>query len=38
MPDKRRTWLNSPYKLKEKPLLPAGIIGMVEIFTQWGGE
>ncbi|MFN8253975.1 MAG: glycosyl hydrolase [Ferruginibacter sp.] len=38
MPDKRTTWLNSPYKLKDKPLLPAGIIGLVEIFTQWGGE
>ncbi|MBP6023530.1 glycosyl hydrolase [Ferruginibacter sp.] len=38
MPQTRRTWLNSPYKLKDKPLLPAGIIGMVEIFTQWGGE
>ncbi len=38
MPEKRRTWLNSPYKLKDKPLLPAGIIGRVEIFTQWGGE
>ncbi len=38
MPEKRRTWLNSPYKIKDKPLLPAGIIGRVEIFTQWGGE
>lgn len=36
MPEKRTTWLNSPYKLKDKPLLPAGIIGIVEIFTQWG--
>ena len=38
MPEKRTTWLNSPYKLANKPLLPAGIIGPVEIFTQWGGE
>jgi hypothetical protein len=36
LPEKRTTWLNSPYKLKDKPLLPAGIIGPVEIFTQWG--
>ncbi len=32
----RRTWLNSLYKLKDKPLLPSGIIGQVEIFTVWG--
>ena len=38
MPDKRRTWLNSPYKLKDKPLLPAGIIGRVEIFYIMGGR
>ena len=38
MPEKRTTWLNSPYKLSNKPLLPAGIVGPVEIFTQWGGE
>lgn len=36
MPDKKTTWLNSPYKLKDKPLLPAGIIGDVEIHTRWG--
>ncbi len=36
MPEKRTTWLNSPYKLKGKPLLSAGIIGRIEIFTQWG--
>jgi alpha-L-rhamnosidase len=38
MPEKRKTWVNSPYKLKDKPPLPAGIMGSVEIFTQWGGE
>ncbi len=38
IPEKRTTWLNSPYKVKDKPLLPAGIIGPVNIFTQWGGE
>jgi (4-O-methyl)-D-glucuronate---lignin esterase len=32
----RTTWLNSPYKMTGKPLLPAGIIGYVEIFTKWG--
>lgn len=35
-PGERRTWFNSPYKLKDKPLLPAGIIGQVKIFMQWG--
>jgi hypothetical protein len=34
MPEKRQTWLNSPYKLKDKPLLPAGIIGNVKIFLR----
>jgi hypothetical protein len=36
MQEKRTTWLNSPYKMTDKPLLPAGIIGYVEIFTKWG--
>jgi len=36
MPEMRTTWLNSPYKLKDKPLLPAGIIGQVLLFTKWG--
>jgi hypothetical protein len=36
IPEKRTTWLNSPYKVTGKPLLPAGIIGLVEIFTKWG--
>ena len=30
-PEKRMTWFNSPYKLKDKPLLPAGIVGEVKI-------
>ena len=34
MPERRATWLNSPYKLKEKPLLPAGIVGEVKILTR----
>jgi len=36
MPDEKQTWYNSPYKMKEKPLLPAGIIGQVEIHMQYG--
>jgi alpha-L-rhamnosidase len=34
MPEKRQTWLNSPYKLKDKPLLPAGIVGDVKILIR----
>ena len=34
MPERRSTWLNSPYKLKEKPLLPAGIVGEVKILMR----
>jgi hypothetical protein len=34
MPEKRTTWLNSPYKLKDKPLLPAGIVGNVKIIAR----
>jgi hypothetical protein len=33
-PEKRTTWFNSPYKLKDKPLLPAGIVGEVKIFVR----
>jgi hypothetical protein len=33
-PAKRQTWFNSPYKLKDKPLLPAGIIGKVVLFIR----
>jgi hypothetical protein len=36
MPEQGTTWVNSPYKLTGKSLLPAGIIGRVEIFTKWG--
>ncbi|MBC7947409.1 MAG: DNA-binding protein [Chitinophagaceae bacterium] len=31
---KRITWFNSPYKLKEKPLLPAGIVGSVKLLIR----
>jgi hypothetical protein len=34
-PDKKTTWFNSPYKLKDKPLLPAGIIGAVKIYAEY---
>lgn len=34
MPEKRTTWFNSPYKLKDKPLLPAGIVGNVKIIVR----
>ena len=27
LPDSRKTWFNSPYKLREMPLLPAGLVG-----------
>jgi hypothetical protein len=26
-PAQRTTWLNSPYKMQDKPLLPAGLVG-----------
>ena len=32
--DKKLTWFNSPYKLKDKPLLPAGIIGNITLFIR----
>ena len=31
-PAKRKTYFNSPYSLKNKPLLPAGIVGNVLLF------
>ncbi len=34
MQEKRQTWLNSPYKIKDKPLLPAGITGNVKIIIR----
>ena len=33
-PDKQQTWFNSPYKLKGKPLLTAGIVGEVKIILR----
>jgi alpha-L-rhamnosidase len=30
-PDKRVTWTTAPFRLKDKPLLPAGIVGNVKI-------
>ncbi len=30
-PDKKITWTNAPFRLKDKPLLPAGLIGPVKI-------
>ena len=28
-PEKRSTWTSAPFRLKDKPLLPAGIVGEV---------
>jgi hypothetical protein len=36
LPGQKQTWVNSPYKLKDKPLLPAGIVGQVEILMLYG--
>lgn len=33
-PDQRKTWYNSPYSLKNKPLLPAGITGIIQLLVQ----
>ena len=33
-PGSRSTWYNSPYSLKNKPLLPAGITGEVKILIR----
>ncbi len=33
-PAQKTTWFNSPYKLKDKPLLPAGIVGEVRIIIR----
>ncbi len=30
-PEKRMTWTTAPFRLKDKPLLPAGIIGSVKL-------
>jgi hypothetical protein len=33
-PEKRVTWTTAPFRLKDKPLLPAGITGNVQIWLQ----
>jgi len=33
-PGKRTTWTNAPFRLKDKPLLPAGIIGEIKVFIR----
>ena len=33
-PEKRVTWTTAPFRLKDKPLLPAGIIGSVKLFLR----
>jgi len=33
-PSGRQSWYNSPYSLKNKPLLPAGITGEVKILIR----
>jgi hypothetical protein len=30
-PEKRITWTTAPFRLKDKPLLPAGLIGEVKL-------
>src|SRR5436190_3748299 len=32
--DKRVTWTTAPFRLKDKPLLPAGLIGKVKLFIK----
>ena len=32
--EKRITWTTAPYRLEGKPLLPAGLLGPVEIYTE----
>lgn len=32
--DKRVTWTTAPFRLKDKPLLPAGIMGSIKIIVQ----
>ena len=31
-PDKRLTWTTAPFRLKDKPLLTAGLVGNVKLF------
>ena len=33
-PEKRTTWTTAPFRLKDKPLLPAGLIGEVKLFIR----
>ena len=33
-PEKRITWTTAPFRLKEKPLLPAGLIGEIKLLFQ----
>jgi alpha-L-rhamnosidase len=33
MPAQKTTWLNSPYKMQDKGLLPAGLVGQVRIMV-----
>ena len=33
-PGKRITWTTAPFRLKDKPLLPAGIIGEIKLFPK----
>ena len=33
-PDQRVTWTTAPFRLKDKPLLPAGLIGNVKLFIR----
>jgi hypothetical protein len=33
-PDKRVTWTTAPFRLKDKPLLPAGLIGNVKLIVR----
>jgi hypothetical protein len=33
-PSKRVTWTTAPFRLKDKPLLPAGITGNIKIIVQ----
>ena len=33
-PAEKKTWFNSPYSLKNKPLLPSGIIGEVKMLIR----
>jgi hypothetical protein len=34
LPEKRTTWTTAPFRLKDKPLLPAGLIGNVTLIVR----